>query len=230
MNYPFKEAIINYCKYGDARGFEDGVMTILEHYPKPSADMLMNFLSTHDTERILTRLAGEDVGWHDREWQAERYLSPEQYVYGLSLLKCAMVLQFFLPGVPCIYYGDEAGLEGYKDPFNRRCYPWGKENLDMIDFTKQLARIRKSSKAFAQGEMKFLSCTPEECVFARIDKLNREAAVIFLNKSKYPKTFKLDDYMKGEYTDPKFLRKPHESEEKTIKLSPFDYGVLVCSI
>ncbi len=97
MNYPFKEAIINYCKYGDARGFEDGVMTILEHYPKPSADMLMNFLSTHDTERILTRLAGEDVGWHDREWQAERYLSPEQYVYGLSLLKCAMVLQFFLP-------------------------------------------------------------------------------------------------------------------------------------
>lgn len=230
MNYPFKEAIINYCKYGNARGFEDGVMTILEHYPKPSADMLMNFLSTHDTERILTRLAGEDVGWHDREWQAERYLSPEQYVYGLSLLKCAMVLQFFLPGVPCIYYGDEAGLEGYKDPFNRRCYPWGKENLDMIDFTKQLAVIRKSSKAFAQGEMKFLSCTPEECVFARIDKLNREAAVIFLNKSKYPKTFKLDDYMKGEYTDPKFLRKPRESEEKTIKLSPFDYGVLVCSI
>ena len=68
-----------------------------------------------------------------------------------------MVLQFFLPGVPCIYYGDEAGLEGYKDPFNRRCYPWGKENLDMIDFTKQLAVIRKSSKAFAQGEMKFLS-------------------------------------------------------------------------
>ena len=230
MNYPFKEAIINYCKYGDARGFEDGVMTILEHYPKPSADMLMNFLSTHDTERILTRLAGEDVGWHDREWQAERYLSPEQYVYGLSLLKCAMVLQFFLPGVPCIYYGDEVGLEGYKDPFNRRCYPWGKENIDMIDFTKQLAGIRKASKAFAQGEMKFLSCTPEECVFARIDKLNREAAVIFLNKSKYPKTFKLDDYMKGEYTDPKFLRKPHESEEKTIKLSPFDYGVLVCSI
>ena len=100
----------------------------------------------------------------------------------------------------------------------------------MIDFTKQLAVIRKSSKAFAQGEMKFLSCTPEECVFARIDKLNREAAVIFLNKSKYPKTFKLDDYMKGEYTDPKFLRKPHESGEKTIKLSPFDYGVLVCSI
>ena len=74
------------------------------------------------------------------------------------------------------------------------------------------------------------ACTPEECVFARIDKLNREAAVIFLNKSKYPKTFKLDDYMKDEYTDPKFLRKPHESEEKTIKLSPFDYGVLVCSI
>lgn len=105
--------------------------------------MLMNFLSTHDTERILTRLAGEDVGWHDREWQAERYLSPEQYVYGLSLLKCAMVLQFFLPGVPCIYYGDEAGLEGYKDPFNSRCYPWGKENIDMIELHKTACRDKK---------------------------------------------------------------------------------------
>ena len=92
MNYPFKEAIINYCKYGNARGFEDGVMTILEHYPKPSADMLMNFLSTHDTERILTRLAGEDVGWHDREWQAERYLSPEQYV---TAFHCLNALWYF---------------------------------------------------------------------------------------------------------------------------------------
>ena len=100
----------------------------------------------------------------------------------------------------------------------------------MIDFTKQLSGIRKSSKAFAQGEMKFIKCTPDECVFARIDRINREAAVIFLNKSKYPMTFNMQDYLKGEYYEPKFLRKPHESNENTLKLSPFDYGVLVCRI
>ena len=230
MNYPFKEAIINYVKYSDPVPFRDGIMTILEHYPKPSADMLMNFLSTHDTERILTRLAGEDVGWHDREWQAERYLTPEQYMYGISLLKCAMVLQFFLPGVPCIYYGDEAGLEGYKDPFNRRCYPWGKENLNLIEFTKELAKIRKSSSAFAQGEMKFLNCTSEECVFARIDKLHREAAVIFLNKSKHPRTFVIDQYCTENCYNIRKIREPHKAEEGVLRLSPFDYGVLLCEM
>ena len=230
MNYPFKEAIVNYVKYGDAGAFTDGIMTILEHYPKPCSDMLMNFLSTHDTERILTRLAGEEVGWHDREWQAERYLTPEQYSYGISLLKCAMVLQFFLPGVPCIYYGDEAGLEGYKDPFNRRGYPWGRENLSLIEFTKELAKIRKSSPAFAQGEMFFLECTPERCIFARIDKINRQAAVVFLNKSKYPATFKLKEYFKDGFRSPQFLRKPHKCEDDELKLSPFDYGVVLCKI
>lgn len=230
MNYPFKEAIINYVKYSDPVPFRDGIMTILEHYPKPSTDILMNFLSTHDTERILTRLAGEEVGWHNRDWQAERYLTPEQYVYGISLLKCAMVLQFFLPGVPCIYYGDEAGLEGYKDPFNRRCYPWGKENPELVEFTRELSRVRKSTKAFAQGEMKFISCTGEECVFARVDKINREQAVIFLNKSKYPKKFELDKYIGEECSDINKLREPHPAEDGIMSLAPFEYGVVLCKI
>ena len=120
MNYPFKEAILNYVKYADAKAFTDSIMTILDHYPKPAIDMLMNFLSTHDTERALTRLAGDEIGWNGKDWQAERYLNGQQYMYGISLMKCAMVLQFFLPGIPSVYYGDEAGMEGYRDPFNRR--------------------------------------------------------------------------------------------------------------
>ena len=96
MNYPFKEAILNYVKYADAKAFTDSIMTILDHYPKPAIDMLMNFLSTHDTERALTRLAGDEIGWNGKDWQAERYLNGQQYMYGISLMKCAMVLQFFL--------------------------------------------------------------------------------------------------------------------------------------
>ena len=114
MNYPFKEAILNYVKTGNPQELTEGIMTIVEHYPKPCTDILMNFLSTHDTERAITRLAGEDVGWNGREWQAERYLTDEQFVFGITLMRCAMVLQFFLPGIPCIYYADEAGQEDKK--------------------------------------------------------------------------------------------------------------------
>ncbi len=225
MNYPFKEAIINYIKSSDPQPFVDGIMTILEHYPKPSVDILMNFLSTHDTERILTRLAGDEVGWHDREWQAERYLADWQYVYGISLLKCAMVLQFFLPGIPCIYYGDEAGLEGYKDPFNRRGYPWGKENLALVEFTKELSKIRKACSAFAEGELKFLTVTREECVFARIDASTGEAAVIFLNKSKHTRSYDLNEYK--EFRSMNVLR---GTIGKLLTVPPFDYGAVSCSV
>ena len=156
MNYPFREAIINYVKGGDPRDFIYSVMTILEHYPKPAIDTLMNFVSTHDIERAINRLGGEYCGDKDKDWMAERWLSNEQYEYGKNLLKTAMALMFFLPGVPCIYYGDEAGLQGYKDPFNRRCYPWGNEDHELIEYVKELSRVRKSIPNLKSGRTYFV--------------------------------------------------------------------------
>ncbi len=230
MNYPFKEAILNYVKYSDARAFRDGILTIMDHYPKPSIDMLMNFLSTHDTERALTRLGGEEVGWHDKDWQSERYLDEQQYLYGLTLLKCAMVLQFFLPGIPSIYYGDEAGMEGYRDPFNRRCYPWGKENLDLIEFTKQLSAVRKGTRAFEQGDLRFIEVTDKHVVFARCDKITREAAIIYLNKSTQGHTFEIKNDHTEMFTDFKvgFDRYGKGIKDGKITVSPFDYAVVYC--
>ena len=232
MNYPFKEAILNYVKYADAKVFRDSIMTILDHYPKPAVDMLMNFLSTHDTERALTRLGGEEVGWHDKDWQAERNLDGSQYMYGISLMKCAMVLQFFLPGIPCIYYGDEAGMEGYRDPFNRRCYPWGKENLDLVNFTKELAEVRHGSRAFEQGDFKFIEVDDKVCVFTRYDRITRSAAIVYLNKSTKGHTFEI----KNDITDmmydfvPAFDRYGRGIDDGKIQVAPFDYGVVYCKI
>ena len=230
MNYPFKEAILNYVKYSDAKAFRDGILTIMDHYPKPSIDMLMNFLSTHDTERALTRLGGEEVGWHDKDWQSERYLDEQQYLYGLTLLKCAMVLQFFLPGIPSIYYGDEAGMEGYRDPFNRRCYPWGKENLDLIEFTKQLSAVRKGTRAFEQGDLRFIEATDKHVVFARCDKITRDAAIIYLNKSTQGHTFEIKNDLTEMFTDFKvgFDRYGKGIKDGKITVSPFDYAVVYC--
>lgn len=229
MNYPFRECILNYVKYSDPTPLRDGIMTIIEHYPKPCVDILMNFLSTHDTERAITRLAGEDIAWNDRKWQSEHWLSPSQYAYGVALMKCAMVLQFFLPGIPCIYYADEAGLEGYKDPFCRRPYPWGEEDKSLIAFTSELSRIRSTSKAFARGGMRFIEVTPEYCIFRREDKEAGEAAVIYLNKSHKARNFLLHETV-GSCQGFRVIR--HESERVCGKLhvSPFDYDVVLIKL
>ena len=232
MNYPFKEAILNYVKYADARAFTDSILTIMEHYPKPAVDMLMNFISTHDTERALTRLGGEEVGWHDKDWQFEHHLSPSEYVYGISLMKCAMVLQFFLPGIPCIYYGDEAGMEGYRDPFNRCCYPWGHENIELIDFTRGLSQVRRGTRAFEQGDLRFIQVDDNVCVFARCDKINRNAAIVYLNKSTQTRTFDIVNEHTDMFTDfkPAFDRFNKGIADGKITVAPFDYGVIYCKV
>jgi glycosidase len=224
MNYPFKECILRYVRHSDADGLRDSVMGILERYPKPSADILMNFLSTHDIERALTRLAGKEIGTHDRGWQEQNVLSDAEYIYGIALMKCAMVLQFFLPGIPCIYYGDEAGAEGYKDPFNRRTYPWGRENTDLLKFTRELASIRKGCQVFAEGELEFVKVTSDVCVFLRKDYALKQGVAVFLNKSKSPKRFSLKSVIKdGINAD---FTRAVEIDGKNVYVSPYDYAVV----
>ena len=99
-------------------------------------DALMNLLGTHDTERILTVL-GEG---NDRDFDASnellstKRLTETQYRRGIALLKMAATIQYTVYGVPSLFYGDEAGLEGYHDPFCRRPYPWGRENGELLEF------------------------------------------------------------------------------------------------
>ena len=149
MNYPFRTAILGYVRSGNAQALRETVETIVENYPKPALDCLMNNLGTHDTWRILTLLSGAD--WQSREGRAAGTLTPEQLQRAKSLNHIATLLQFTLPGVPCVYYGDEAGLEGCEDPFCRRCYPWGHEDAEIMDWYKKLIRIRRENAVFAGG-------------------------------------------------------------------------------
>ena len=229
MNYPFKEAILNYIKHGAATEFCDSVMTILDHYPKPSVDILMNFISTHDIERAITRLAGRDVGGHDRRWQAENGLNEPEYVYGIALLKCAMVLQFFLPGVPCVYYGDEAGQEGYRDPFNRRTYPWGMENMDLVSFVTELSRIRKACKVFEKGELKIIEATPRHCILSRIDRKIGEVVTIYLNRYRRSARFKIIP-PKDKLLSFEILRTVEQREAGYLQIPPYDFAAMRYSI
>ena len=116
----------------------------------------MNSLSTHDTERVLTLLS-EVPAPETRAERAAFTLSEEDRQKALIREKAAAFLQFMLPGSPCIYYGDEAGEEGFEDPFNRRFFPWGREERTLTGFYKKLASLKNENEALRFGVTKVSS-------------------------------------------------------------------------
>ncbi len=165
MNYPFKSAIIDFILSGDAEAICEVVETICENYPKPALDSMMNSLGTHDTNRILTVLGGKH--YDNRDERALATLSEYERTAAKRKLTLAAVLQFTLPGVPCLYYGDEAGLEGFEDPFNRRCFPWGHEDLEIQNMYRKIIKTRRGSQVFSGGEYKTLTASGGVYAFMR---------------------------------------------------------------
>ncbi len=152
MNYPFYEAIIRYLTGGNSRDLIDTVLALTENYPPMALHLLMNHIGTHDTPRILTRLGDTETAQTDRSWQAGRHLDGERLAKGLRFVKMAAVLQYTLPGVPSLYYGDEVGMQGYGDPFCRGAFPWGNENTDLLAFYQAIGRMRRNNACFSGGE------------------------------------------------------------------------------
>ncbi len=151
MNYPFRQAVLDVVRDGDAERFFNRIEAVVENYPPQVTRLLMNSLGTHDTERAVTLLAGEPANGRGRSWQAAQHLTEEQRERGERLLRMAAVLQYCLPGVPCLYYGDETGMEGYRDPFNRGCYPWGMQNEELISWFEQLGTARAGQPVLREG-------------------------------------------------------------------------------
>lgn len=190
MNYPFKDAIHHFIRYGDSEDFRDRILTICENYPAPALNTAMNSISTHDTARAITVLAGADDGGKGRLWQVIHSLTPKAYQLGVKRLKLAMVLQYTLPGIPCIYYGDEAGLQGYTDPFNRGCYPWGHQNDELVGFAKELGRIRAACPALEKGEIRFLDTPPDVVGYLRRD--GEHQCLVYVNTIDAPVDLSLE--------------------------------------
>ncbi|MBQ1186285.1 MAG: glycoside hydrolase family 13 protein [Clostridia bacterium] len=151
MNYPFADAIIKYVTGGDSKDLIETVCTILENYPKEAVDVLMNHLGTHDTPRLLTRLGTKHYP-NSRAEQSGFKLNEEEYCLAKRKQKLAAAIQYTLPGVPSLYYGDEAGMQGFGDPFCRGYYPWGKEDTELKDFYAWLGKLRAENKVFCGGE------------------------------------------------------------------------------
>lgn len=158
MNYPFRNAVLDLLLRRDAAAFVHTLTEIYASYPREVSDGLMNLLGTHDTARILTVL-GDPTEGEDKSNAALSVarLSPDAKRQAIRLLKIASTLQFTAYGIPSVYYGDEAGLEGYHDPFCRMPYPWGRENSELLAHYRMLGRFRASHPALRGGDFRFLT-------------------------------------------------------------------------
>ena len=194
MNYPFANAILSFIKNGGGNALSETVHTVLENYPKCSVDTLMNHLSTHDTARVLTVLSKNDSFIGDRTWQSQQKLSEHEYINGVKRLKAAAVIQYTLPGVPSLFYGDEAGVQGFGDPFCRATYPWGHENQELISFYKDLGKVRKECKAFVDGDFYTVFADESSVAFTRSSKNSK--AFIAVNRGNNAACIALPDEFK----------------------------------
>jgi len=214
MNYPLKNAIINYVLWRNSFELANTIMSQLDNYPKMALDCLMNILGTHDTPRIITIL-GRDKVCNTKEESEFEKLSPREYKKGVDKLKVATLIQYTLYGVPSVYYGDEVGLEGNMDPFNRKCYPWGKEDNNLIAWYKKLAKIRELP-LFKDGKTNLLSHENGMIIYERTD--GEENVVVAINLGEEDYLLKLDNPCYDLLTNNKLQGK--------VKLSKNNYYVL----
>ena len=180
MNYSFRSATLDYLHGADVTAVADALMQICEHYPAPALNCAMNFLSTHDTERAITAIAGEPCNGHDRYWQSKRVIPSGQMDEAIrrELLGYAMI--FTLPGVPCVYYGDEIAMQGYRDPFNRAFFDWNSTEQRLRGPIKTLAALRRSCDAFDGGRLEIVRAEGDILHYRRVGVV--QTAEIILNR------------------------------------------------
>lgn len=177
MNYPQKNAVIEFIKNGNAEFFYNMITELYASYPKQCSDVLMNIVGTHDTDRIITVLAGDCAMGLTHKQLAEKRMTKKQRVDGVRKLKAAAAIQYTLFGSPSVYYGDETGLEGYGDPFCRMPYPWHKQDTELVDYYRKLGNVRREEKLFRDGDFIF---TEKSCGFVAYKRFCGEDEILVM--------------------------------------------------
>jgi len=188
MNYPLKNAIIDFAlNRCSAKDFHERTMSIKENYPREAFYSLLNFLSSHDVERVLTLFGGDYP--ENKDERANYSLSGEKYETAKRKLLSAYSIIFTYPGVPCIFYGDEAGIQGFGDPFCRKCFPWDNIDMEIFRHIKTLAKLRNNSDALLKGDIETVYSEGQVYAFIRRHK---EKNVISLANFGSDTTVRLD--------------------------------------
>ncbi|MFC0187031.1 alpha-amylase family glycosyl hydrolase [Fictibacillus aquaticus] len=186
MNYRFRGALIDYLKNGNAEGAESQLNAVFEDYPQEAFYALMNLMGSHDTPRAAFVL-GNGTDTYERAELDKKY----DHELGLKRLKLAAVLQMGYAGAPTVYYGDEAGVTGSKDPDDRRTYPWGTEDKTLIKHYQAVGKVRSDyHELFSYGKLHNLYAKGDVMAYGRTDK--KDAAIVITNRGNEAKTVELN--------------------------------------
>ena len=161
---------------GNAESFVNAMRYHMSEYMAPSLQTSMNELSNHDHSRFLTRtnhIAGRMTGF-DYDAASDQ-VNP-------AVMREAVVMQMTWPGAPTLYYGDEAGVCGFTDPDNRRTYPWGREDQQMLAFHRSAIRMHKEWPVLTHGSLVFLHTDYQVLSYGRFSSKD-QMVVIFNNNA-----------------------------------------------
>lgn len=204
--YVFKNIILDFLTHKiNSSDVYNKFMTIKENYPKYAFKSNLNLLGTHDTPRILTELN------EDKE-----------------LLNLAVAIQMTFEGVPYVYYGDEAGMTGGKDPDNRKTYPWKNEDKELIAFYKKMIKDRNNNEVLSRGDTTFLNLENED-VFAYIrymENSQENEVLVIVNRSNNENTVSIN--LKEVYKSIKSAEEEYEliDNKVYIRLEPKSFKIL----
>ena len=179
MNYPFRTAVLDFIRNPDAGLFRSRIEEIVKHYPDEMLSVCLNNLSSHDTDRAISALAAPDGVGRDREYQAARKLTTDEYFRGVEMLKLAYALLFFLPGIPTVYYGDEIGMSGYRDPFCRGYFTYDTGDRKLLDSVTVISAERKKRREqLSTSQTEFFMSSGSAVGFIRGRKTGKRTAFL----------------------------------------------------
>lgn len=188
MNYPLRDAAVAFLTGAiDAYAFKRRMDSLYENYPPPFAWGLLNMIGSHDRARILNALAGADGLDMPREARGTLRLTEAQRALGLARLRLMISLIVAMPGMPCLYYGDEAGMEGSADPYNRGTFPWGREDRELTAHFANVLRRKREVVPLGRGAVVITALSADRIVVERT--LGGEKAITTIDRGALSEAF-----------------------------------------
>lgn len=214
MNYPLRDALIDYLKRHDTSGLRYCIEQVFVNAPERILNSQMNFLGTHDTPRILSVLSDLDfTGKSNRELSTLRLSSSEREIATQRLMALYTVIAT-LPGIPSVFYGDEVGLEGFNDPFNRMPYPYGNADDSLLSHYRKIGNVRLENNAYKASKFNLIHLDENVFVFERYDSRWSYITVLNVSESEYSLS-----------NEAKFLDLISNEKRKCFTIKPISAGI-----
>ena len=220
MNYPFKDGVLAFLKgERSAEDFSKSMLSIMENYPKEALYSTMNLIDTHDTVRVKTVLSGMDINYNMTNYEKQNFrLDPKAETLAIKRLRLALFMQMTFVGVPSIYYGDEIGMDGLSDPFNRKPYSWRSIDPELLGYYKKMTNLRKDTECLKRGDFEVLYAKGGAFVYKR-EQSGKGAVVCAVNRDSNPCEIEVKDlkhslkgFLSGKILDKNVVLEPFEAE------------------